>query len=176
MIMDSRFRGNDILELLGTREKYICVYTHIVNTMKKPKILFLCVHNSGRSQIAAALLNRMCGDKFKAESAGTEPSVINPLAIEVMKEMGIDISGNKTRQVFDVYKSGTLFAYAISVCSEAEEKCPVFPRAQMLHWNFSDPSQFQGTWEEKVEQTRKVRDAIAKRIEEWCIVECAVKA
>jgi len=144
--------------------------------MEKKKILFLCVHNSARSQIAAALLNRMCGDEFEAESAGTEPSVINPLAIEVMKEMGIDISGNKTRQVFDVYKSGTFFDYAITVCSEAEEKCPIFPRAKMLHWNFPDPSQFSGTWEEKVEQTRAVRDAIVKKIEEWCSIECAIAA
>jgi arsenate reductase len=143
--------------------------------MNKKKILFLCVHNSARSQMAAALLNRMCGDEFEAESAGTEPSVVNPLAIEVMKEVGIDISGNKTRQVFDVYKSGTLFAYAITVCDEAAERCPIFPRAKMLHWNFPDPSQFKGTWDERVELTRAVRDAIAKKIEEWCTVECKLK-
>ena len=69
------------------------------------KVLFLCVHNSARSQMAAALLNRLCGSEFEAESAGTEPSVVNPLAIEAMKEIGIDISGNRTRQVFDVLKS-----------------------------------------------------------------------
>jgi arsenate reductase len=142
--------------------------------MNKKKILFLCVHNSARSQMAAALLNSMCGDAFEAESAGTEPSVVNPLAIEVMNEMGIDISGNKTRSVFDVFKSGTLFAYAITVCDEASERCPIFPRAKMLHWNFPDPSTFTGTYSERVDQTRAVRDAITKRIEEWCDVECAV--
>ncbi len=126
--------------------------------------------------MAAALLNRMCGDDFAAESAGIEPSVVNPLAIEVMKEMGIDISGNKTRSSFDVFKSGTLFAYAITVCNEAAERCPIYPRAKMLHWNFPDPSIFTGTWEERLNQTRAVRDAIAKKIEEWCTVECAVVA
>ena len=140
------------------------------------KVLFLCVHNSARSQMAAALLNQMCGDEFAGESAGTEPSVINPLAIEVMKEMGIDISGNKTRKALDVFKSGTLFAYAITVCEEAEERCPIYPRAKMLHWNFPDPSTFTGSWEERLNQTRAVRDAIAAKIEEWCMVECAVVA
>jgi arsenate reductase len=140
------------------------------------KVLFLCVHNSARSQMAEALLHRMCGDEFSAESAGIEPSVINPLAIEVMNEMGIDISGNKTRSAFDVFKSGTLFAYAITVCDEAAEQCPIFPRARMLHWNFPDPSTFTGTWEERVDQTRAVRDAIAKKIEEWCTVECTAVA
>ena len=140
------------------------------------KVLFLCVHNSARSQMAAALLNRICGDEFAGESAGVEPSVVNPLAIEVMSEMGIDISGNKTRKAFDVFKSGTLFAYAITVCDEAAERCPIYPRAKMLHWNFPDPSAFTGTWEERVDQTRAVRDAIAKKIEEWCSVECEVAA
>jgi arsenate reductase len=144
--------------------------------MNKKKILFLCTHNSARSQMAAALLNQMCAGVFEAESAGTEPSVVNPLAIEVMKEIGIDISGNNTRQVFDVFKSGTLFAYAITVCDDAAERCPVFPRARMLHWNFPDPSAFEGSWEARVDQTRAVRDAIAKKIEEWCTVECAVVA
>src|ERR1019366_3911800 len=143
--------------------------------MDKKKILFLCVHNSARSQMAAAFLNRMCGDEFEAESAGTETPGVNPLAIEVMKEMGIDISGNKTRHVFDVFKSGKLFAYAITVCDEAAERCPIFPRAKMLHWNFSDPSTFIGTYSERVNQTRAVRDAIAKKIEEWCTIECQLK-
>ena len=144
--------------------------------MNKKKILFLCVHNSARSQMAAALLNKMCGDEFFGESAGTEPSAINPLAIEVMKEMGIDISGNQTRQVSDIVKSGVRFEYAITVCDEAAEQCPFFHGAKMLHWNFPDPSIFTGTLEERVEQTRAVRDAIAKKIEEWCMVECAVAA
>lgn len=140
------------------------------------KVLFLCVHNSARSQMAEALLNRMCDGEFAAESAGIEPSTINPLAIEVMREMGIDISGHPTRSAFDVYKSGALFAYAITVCDEAAEKCPIFPRAKMLHWNFPDPSTFTGSWEERVNQTRAVRDDIAKKIEEWCAEECAVAA
>jgi arsenate reductase (thioredoxin) len=144
--------------------------------MDKKRILFLCVHNSARSQMAAALLNRMCGEAFEAESAGTEPSTLNPLAIEVMQELGIDISGNETRQVFDVLKSGQLFAYAITVCDEAAERCSIFPRTKMLHWNFPDPSTFKGSYSERLDQTRAVRDAIAKKIEVWCEVECEVVA
>jgi len=94
----------------------------------KKKVLFICVQNSARSQIAAALLNRMCGDYFEAHNAGLEPSVLNPLAVEALQDLGIDISGNKTQSVFDVWKSARhIFAYVITVCSESEaESCPIF--------------------------------------------------
>jgi arsenate reductase len=136
----------------------------------KKKLLFICVHNSARSQMAAALLNKRCGEFFEAQSAGLEPGTLNPLAVEVLREMDIDISKNKTQAVFDVFKSGELFAYVITVCDESEAKgCPVFPGVTTrLHWSFPDPSKFPGSLEEKLEQTRKVRDKIENQIGRFC--------
>lgn len=137
--------------------------------MQKKRVLFVCIHNSARSQMAEAFLNNMAGDRFEAESAGIEPDVLNPLAVEVMKEVGIDISQNKTKGVFEFVKKGKLFQYVITVCDEASAKgCPVFPGlAKRLHWSFHDPSTFEGTYEERLEETRKVRDEIKNRISEW---------
>jgi arsenate reductase len=136
----------------------------------KKKVLFICVHNSARSQMAAALLNKRCGDFFEAESAGLEPGKLNPLAVEVLGEVGIDILKNKTQAVFDVFKSGQLFAYVITVCDESEaEACPIFPGVtSRLHWSFSDPSKFTGTPEDKLKQTRGVRDQIDNQIRRFC--------
>ncbi|HKP45359.1 MAG TPA: arsenate reductase ArsC [Pyrinomonadaceae bacterium] len=142
----------------------------------KKKVLFICVHNSARSQMAAALLNKMCGEFFEAHSAGLEPGALNPLAVEVLEEVGIDISGNKTQAVFDVWKSGKhVFAYVISVCAESEaEACPIFPGpAQRLHWSFPDPSKFQGSHEDQLSETRKVRDQITAKLESFCDEHCA---
>src|ERR1700746_2737379 len=110
----------------------------------KKKVLFICVHNSARSQMAAALLNKRCGDSFEAHSAGLEPGQLNPLAVEALREVGIDISKNKTQAVFDVFKSGELFAYVITVCDESEAQgCPIFAGVTTrLHWSFLDPSTF----------------------------------
>ena len=136
----------------------------------KKKVLFICVHNSARSQMAAALLNKRCGEFFEANSAGLEPGKLNPLAVAVLQENGIDISKNKTRAVFDVFKSGELFTYVITVCDESEaEACPIFPGVTTrLHWSFPDPSAFAGTPEEKVEQTRHVRDKIDNQVRRFC--------
>ena len=136
----------------------------------KKKVLFICVHNSARSQMAAALLNKRCGEVFEAESAGLEPGELNPLAVEALHESGIDISKNETRAVFDVFKSGELFAYVITVCDESEaEACPIFPGVTTrLHWSFPDPSKFTGSHEKKLEQTRLVRDKIDKQIQQFC--------
>jgi arsenate reductase len=136
----------------------------------KKKVLFICVHNSARSQMAAALLNKRCGNYFEAESAGLEPGALNPLAVEVLREVGIDISKNKTQAVFDVFKSGKLFAYAITVCDESEAAgCPIFAGVtKRLHWSFPDPSKFTGTHEEKLEQTRRVRDEIDNQVRHFC--------
>ena len=96
--------------------------------MAKQNILFICVHNSARSQMAEAFLNQVCGDRFAAESAGLEPGTMNPLVVDVMNEVGIDLAEKETRAVFDVWKSGKLFLYVITVCHDAEAKgCPVFP-------------------------------------------------
>jgi arsenate reductase len=144
----------------------------------KKKVLFICVHNGARSQMAAALLNKRCGDFFEAESAGLEPGKLNPLAIDVLREVGIDISQNKTRAVFDVFKAGELFAYVITVCDESEAKnCPIFPGVTTrLHWSFHDPSKFSGSHEEKLTQTREVLDEIDDRIQEFCEEYCALPA
>lgn len=137
--------------------------------MQKKRVLFVCIHNSARSQMAEAFLNNMAGDRFEAESAGIEPGVLNPLAVEVMKEAGIDISQNKTKGVFEFVKKGKLFHYVITVCDETSAKgCPAFPGlAKRLHWSFHDPSTFEGTYEERLEKTRRVRDEIKNRIIEW---------
>jgi arsenate reductase len=138
--------------------------------MEKKKVLFVCVHNSARSQMAEAWMNQICGDQFEAKSAGLEPGSLNPLAVTTMREVGIDISGKTTRSVFDVYKSGDLFSYVITVCDEsAAEGCPIFPGpAKRLHWSFTDPSSLQGTEKEKLIKIREIRNAIRKAVEEFC--------
>ena len=143
--------------------------------MKKKAILFICVHNSARSQMAAALMNKMCGEFFEAQSAGLEPDQLNPLVVKVLMEVSIDISRNKTQRVFDVWKSGRMFQYVITVCSEAEaEGCPIFPGiTTRLHWPFRDPSKFTGTEAEKLEQTRRVKDQIHAKIDSFCQEHCA---
>lgn len=143
--------------------------------MNKPKILFICVHNSARSQMAEAFLNDICGVEFKAQSAGLEPGTLNPLVVEVMREIGIDISKKGTQAVFDVFKSGQLFTYVITACSEAEAGgCPIFPGpTKRLHWAFPDPSKVEGTREEKLAKIREIRDAIQARIEQFCAENCA---
>jgi arsenate reductase (thioredoxin) len=144
----------------------------------KQKVLFICVHNSARSQIAEAFLNDICGDHFEAHSAGLEPGTLNPLAVEAMREIGIDISQNQTQAVFDVFKSGELFAYVITVCDETSaESCPIFPGVTTrLHWSFPDPAALEGTREERLAGTREIRDQIRARIEMWCDEMCAVES
>jgi arsenate reductase len=140
----------------------------------KPKVLFICVHNSARSQMAEAWLNKICGEFFQAQSAGLEPGTLNPLAVEVMREVGIDISQKKTQAVFDVFKSGQLFGHVITVCDESSaEKCPIFPGpTKRRHWGFADPSQVTGTDEEKLARVREIRDEIREKIEDWCAEVC----
>jgi len=140
----------------------------------KRKLLFICVHNSARSQMAEAWLNRICGEFFEAQSAGLEPGTINPLVVRAMREMNIDLSNKQTQQVFEVWKSGQMFQYVITVCSEAEAKgCPIFPSVTTrLHWPFPDPSQLSGTDEEKLVAIRRIRDDIRAKIEEWCDEVC----
>jgi len=133
---------------------------------KKFKVLFVCIHNSARSQIAEALLTQLGGDRFEAYSAGLEPGTLNPLAIEVMRELGIDISGNQTKSVFDYFKQGSLFDYVITVCDGANaEKCPVFPGiTKRLQWSFEDPARAEGSHGQKIEATRVIRDEIKEAV------------
>ena len=146
----------------------------------KQKVLFICVHNSARSQMAEAFLNKICGDHFEAHSAGLEPGKLNLLAVEAMREIGIDISHKQTQSVFDVFKSGPAaagFAYVITVCDETSaERCPIFPGvAKRLHWSFADPAALTGRREECLAGTRKIRDQIRLRVEMWCDEVCAVE-
>jgi arsenate reductase len=144
----------------------------------KQKVLFICVHNSARSQMAEAFLNDICGGYFEAHSAGLEPGTLNPLAVEAMREVGIDISHKRTQSVFDVFKSGELFAYVITVCDETSaERCPIFPGVTTrLHWSFPDPAALTGTHKERLAGTRQIRDQIRERIEVWCDEMCAVES
>jgi arsenate reductase len=144
----------------------------------KQKVLFICIHNSARSQMAEAFLSGICDDYFEAHSAGLEPGSLNPLAVEAMREIGIDISHKQTQSVFDVFKSGELFAYVITVCDESSaQRCPIFAGVtKRLHWSFPDPAELTGTREERLAGARKIRDQIRARIEMWCDEICAVDA
>jgi arsenate reductase len=126
--------------------------------------------------MAAASLNETCGEFFEAHSAGLEPGTINPLAVEALQELGIDISKNTTQRVFDVWISGQIFQFVITVCSEAEaEGCPIFAGvATRLHWSFNDPSKFTGTHEQRLERTRQIRDQIRARIDSFCEEHCVL--
>jgi arsenate reductase (thioredoxin) len=142
--------------------------------MNKKSVLFICIHNSARSQMAEAFLNDICGEQFEAHSAGLEPGKLNPLVVEAMREIGIDISRNQTKAVVDMRKSGKNFTYVITVCDETSaERCPIFPGVTTrLHWGFPDPSSLQGTHDEKLARTRQIRDSIKAKIEDWCAEVC----
>lgn len=136
----------------------------------KIRVLFVCVYNSFRSQIAEAFLNHKYEDRFVAESAGYRMKDIDPLAIEVMREKGYDISKNSINKVFDYYKEGRAYQYVITVCNrEAEGDCPIFPGiVTRLRWDDLDnPEEITGTYEEKLEKARLLRDDIEKRIDEF---------
>lgn len=132
----------------------------------KHRILFVCIHNSARSQMTEAFLNKKGSDDFEAESAGLEPGKLNPIVVEAMQEVGIDISTNKTKTVDDMLKKGTLYSAVITVCDAASaEACPVFPgNAKKIGWSFPDPSAFTGSKQEVLEKTRQVRDEIEEKI------------
>ncbi|MGH8163148.1 MAG: arsenate reductase ArsC [Rhodanobacteraceae bacterium] len=146
--------------------------------MNKKKVLFICIHNSARSQMAEAWLNKICGDFFVAQSSGLEPGILNPLVVEVMREVGIDLSEKGTQSVFDVWKSGAVFAYVVTVCDESSaEQCPVFPgHGKKLHWGFPDPSALPGSRAEKLARVREIRDDIRRKVESWCDEVCGAPA
>ena len=137
--------------------------------MEKIKVLFVCVHNSARSQMAEAFVNNLAGDRFIAESAGIEPGKLNPYVVTIMSEIGIDISSNRTKDVFEFVKAGKRFSFVITVCErEAAEKCPIFPGiSKRLEWSFRDPSKLSGTEDEILEQTRIIRDEIKTQVVNW---------
>jgi arsenate reductase len=146
--------------------------TSNIKSEESPKVLFVCRHNSARSQMAEAFLNQLGGERFEAESAGLRPKKILPSAAAVMQEMGLDISERPTRSVYDLHKNGFQYDYVITVCDEASsKKCPNFKRpCRYFHWSFPEPSKFKGNQEEIIEQTRRVRDQIRSKILEWVAI------
>ena len=142
--------------------------------MTRNRVLFVCIHNSARSQMAEAFLNLICPSEYEAASAGLEPTTINPLVVEVMREVGVDLSSKKTQDVWTLAKRGALFEYVISVCDEAAERCPIFPGVcKREAWSFADPSTFAGSHDEKLEKVRLVRDQIRRQVERFCDSHCA---
>jgi len=140
--------------------------------MEKERVLFVCEHNSARSQMAEAWANHLFGEWLEAESAGLAAGKLNPLVVRVMQEVGIDISHKGTQSAFDLVKAGRLYSYVVTLCDEAEaERCPFFPGiTQRLHWGFPAPSQLKGSEEEKLAEIRKIRDSIRQKIEEWASI------
>lgn len=131
------------------------------------RVLFLCTHNSSRSQMAEGLLRARGGAAFEVFSAGTEPRSVHPLAIKAMRELGIDISGH-TANGIETFANEPPMDLVITVCHEAQEVCPVFPRARkQVHWGFPDPSRVTGTEEERLAAFRHIRDLIAVKINQF---------
>lgn len=133
------------------------------------KVLFLCVHNSARSQMAEAFLKKYASDSFEADSAGLEPGKLNPYVVRAMAEVGIDISQNQTKSAFELYKAGRAFQVVVTVCSkEAAERCPVYPGlVERHHWPFDDPSAMKGSDEEIMAGVRRVRDQIEAAVKDF---------
>jgi arsenate reductase len=133
--------------------------------MMKPKALFLCTGNSARSQMAEGYLRHVAADRYEAMSAGIEPKGLNPLAVEAMREIGIDISKQKSTDVVSLL--GQHIPYVITVCDSAKQRCPIFPRIyKFLHWSIDDPAAAQGSHDERLAVFRRVRDQIIGHIQE----------
>ena len=134
----------------------------------RTRILVICQHNSGRSQMAEAYIRKFGGDRVHVESAGLEPAEkLNPLVLDVMKEDGFDLSQATTQSVFELFKQGKLFEHVITVCHDGENKCPIFPGiTKRWHWPFPDPAAVEGNREERLEKVMHIRDMIKERIAE----------
>lgn len=132
------------------------------------RVLFLCTGNSARSQMAEAFLRKYGGEEYEAHSAGLEPNDLHPLTVQVMNEIGMDVSGQRSKGV-GVYLGKVLFQYLITVCDDADKNCPtVWPGiSHRMHWSFEDPAAFEGSDEEKLVIFRQVRDQIDKRVKDW---------
>lgn len=133
------------------------------------KVLFVCIHNSARSQMAEAFLNKLGNGKYQAESAGLEPGKLNHNVVKVMQEVGIDLSQKGTQSVFDLFRKGARYNAVVTVCDQAgAEQCPIFPgKVKRIAWSFEDPSTFKGTEEEVLQHIREVRDIIKLTIEDF---------
>lgn len=136
--------------------------------MSRPKVLFLCTGNSARSQMGEALLRYHAGDEFEVHSAGLEPKGINPFTVQVLNEMGIDVSGQRSKSVSE-YLGHVNFGYLITVCSDADARCPTtfLGVSNRMRWPLDDPAAFEGADEEKLRKFRQVRDQIDQKIRDW---------
>ncbi|HET9492256.1 MAG TPA: arsenate reductase ArsC [Methylomirabilota bacterium] len=138
--------------------------------MSKQRVLFLCTHNSARSQMAEGFLRALAGERFEVASAGTEATRVHPLAMRAMAEAGIDLSGHTSKTLDPLVDEP--WDYVITVCDSANEQCPVFPRTTTrLHWSFEDPSRAAGSEGDRLEVFRRVRDQIKWRLTEWTKAE-----
>ncbi len=138
--------------------------------MDKKRVLFVCIHNSARSQMAEAFLRELAGDRFVSESAGLEPGKLNQNVVKSMQQLGVDISGHKTKSLFDLVKDGRHYNYIITVCDkEAAERCPIFPGPSLkrIHWSFKDPSAIKGEDNEVLQKIGEIRDDIKSQIESF---------
>ena len=134
--------------------------------MDKARVLFLCTHNSARSQMAEGFLRAKAGDRFEVASAGTEATRVHPLAVRAMDEVGLDLRAHTSKTLDDLAGQG--WDYVITVCDAANEACPIFPgKTRRLHWSFPDPSRASGTDEQQLAVFRHVRDEIAARVDRW---------
>jgi arsenate reductase len=134
-----------------------------------PTALFVCIHNSARSQMAEAFVNARHGDRLRAYSAGLEAGSLNPVVVDAMRELGVDISSNRAKSVNDGEIRSREYDFVVTVCDESSaQACPIYPtHGDRLHWSFADPSSFDGTPQERLARTREVRDEIASRIDAW---------
>jgi arsenate reductase (thioredoxin) len=137
--------------------------------MDKKRVMFICIHNSGRSQMGEAFLRRLAGDRFEVASAGIEAGRLNPLVVRAMDEVGVGMDGHYAKKAQDFVDKGERFDYVITVCDESNaERCPMFPGKHVrLHWGFPDPSALTGTDEERLAGIRPIRDAIEARVREF---------
>lgn len=137
--------------------------------MEKKRIIFICIHNSGRSQMGEAFVRTLAGERVEVQSAGIESGTLNPLVVRAMKEIGISMEGQYAKKAQDFVDRGEHFDYVITVCDESNaERCPMFPGKHFrLHWGFPDPSALSGTDEEKLAGIRPIRDAIGEQVKKW---------
>ncbi|HOT62246.1 MAG TPA: arsenate reductase ArsC [Treponemataceae bacterium] len=137
--------------------------------MEKKRVLFVCIHNSGRSQMGEAFLRAIAGDRFEVASGGIESGTLNPLVVRAMEEVGVSMEGHYAKKAQDFVDRGERFDYVVTVCDETSaERCPLFPgRHERLHWGFPDPAALSGTDEQKLAGIREIRDAIEAKVREF---------
>ncbi len=139
--------------------------------MKKKRIMFICIHNSARSQMCEAFVRQHAGDRFDVHSSGIEAGKLNPLVVQAMTELGVSMEGQYAKSVQEYIDRNERFDYVVTVCDETSaERCPMFPgQHQRMHWSFADPSAIAGTDEEKLTGIRVIRDEIHKKVKQWLL-------